>query len=387
MFPNFLRTVAALALICGVALIVVAAPHVSASTMVASAEAIAVGFGLLVVSVVAIGVAGLIDAAIRRDAKTTSAPMEVMLAQLGDIQRRVDDIAVIADRLARTRQASVELPDSGADAAKQLSAQLNQAIAPALQMLNELRDLSLLTDDERKQRLAVMDEERMQVLLKDAVDNIEHRRWSAADHVLLTLEREFAAETEVRRARNYFDDARRNAEVDTVNETRDQVEMFLNASSYDKAHQLASRLCSDFPGSVVAQSLLSRVTLERDTFSETSIARMIDELRNDVDRKLWRRALMHLHHLIEKYPDHPKVRKVRNQLETVQANAEIEERQELEVQIQELIRNREFGEAIHQSEELLRRFPNSPQAEAIETLLPRIRELASEDETDVPAPI
>jgi hypothetical protein len=63
-------------------------------------------------------------------------------------------------------------------------------------------------------------------------------------------------------------------------------------------------------------------------------------------------------------------------MKLIQDNAEIEQRQEQEIRIRELIRNRQFAEAIQLAEDLLTRFPNSPQADAIDVLLPRIRELA-----------
>jgi hypothetical protein len=134
----------------------------------------------------------------------------------------------------------------------------------------------------------------------------------------------------------------------------------------------------NFPGNVEAQRLLVRVQRERDIHVETSVSRMVEEIRHDIDRRLWRRALQHAQRLVDRFPEHAKATRVSEQLPTLQQNAEIEERQELEVRIQELIRGHKFQEAIDLSEELLTRFPHSPQAEAIETLLPRIRELASE---------
>ena len=78
-------------------------------------------------------------------------------------------------------------------------------------------------------------------------------------------------------------------------------------------------------------------------------------------------------------PGHRKSIAIRGQLKTIRENAEIEERQEQERRIQELIRSKQFFEAIDLAEDLLQRFPNSPQADSLQKLLPKMRDLAIGD--------
>ena len=47
-------------------------------------------------------------------------------------------------------------------------------------------------------------------------------------------------------------------------------------------------------------------------------------------------------------------------------------------QVCQLIRDGQFEQAIVLAEDVIRRYPMSPQADSLETLLPRIRELARE---------
>jgi hypothetical protein len=91
---------------------------------------------------------------------------------------------------------------------------------------------------------------------------------------------------------------------------------------------------------------------------------------------MWRRALLHGQHLLEKFPSHPRAEGVRRQLKTLQDNAESEERQEMEIRIQELVRAQQIDEAIELGEDLMRRYPMSPQADSLETLIPKLRELS-----------
>lgn len=293
---------------------------------------------------------------------------------LADVQHKVDDAHVALDRLSRNRAPPVTAPQP-----MHVTAHLPaNAFDPVIKMLNEIRDLSLMTEAERRERLVHMEHERKLVLVRQAIENMEQQRWSEADMVLRTLEAEHLEDGDVKRTRQQFEDARRNAEPQAIARGREVIENFMSIGSWDQALAASQRLCGDFPGNIDAQGLQQRVMRERDIHVETSVARMVEEIRHDIDRRLWRRALMHAQRLLERFPQHAKTQRIREQLGTLRENAEIEERQELEVRIQELVRARKFNEAIQVSEELLTRFPASPQAEQIDLLLPRIRELQKE---------
>jgi outer membrane protein assembly factor BamD (BamD/ComL family) len=107
------------------------------------------------------------------------------------------------------------------------------------------------------------------------------------------------------------------------------------------------------------------------------------ELRQHTEQHQWRQALAGAQRLLSRYPMHPRAQQVRQQLRTIQENADIEERQEAEVRIQELIRAGQFRDAIDLSEEIIRRFPGSPQADAIEAMLPRLHQLAGEPQEEI----
>ncbi|MBC8106427.1 MAG: tetratricopeptide repeat protein [Anaerolineae bacterium] len=294
---------------------------------------------------------------------------------MADLQKRVDDVAVATDRLSRNR---APLPAPPAPPSHVTASLAPGALDPLLKAMAEIRELALLTEDERKQRLANMEQERKRMLVRQVIEHIDGQRWSAGNATLDTIDREHPNDAESKRLRGQFEEARRNAESVTVARGRDQIENYISTGVWDQAYQAARQLVDNFPGNVESQRLLVRVQRERDIHVETSVSRMVEEIRHDIDRRLWRRALQHAQRLVDRFPEHAKTARVNEQLPTLQQNAEIEERQELEVRIQELIRGHKFADAIELSEELLSRFPHSPQAEAIETLLPRIRELASE---------
>ena len=69
---------------------------------------------------------------------------------------------------------------------------------------------------------------------------------------------------------------------------------------------------------------------------------------------------------------------VRQQMATLKANAEIETRQELENEIKELIRTKKFADALDLAQQVIANYPDSPQAEALRSQLPRLQQRAKE---------
>lgn len=296
-------------------------------------------------------------------------PISRVQAHVGDVKRAVDDVS---HQLARTRPA---VPGQAAAPAPGDSQQLQQA----LRLLQEIKDLALLPDDARRERLNRETDERKRMQTVQVIELIEARQYSGADRLLSQLEREFPGDGQIVLARRQLTAARTQVEQTTVLKTRESVEEFMALSSYDQAWQVARQLAEDFPNNADAKALLDRVAREREIYNETTGLRLYEEIRHDIDRRMWRRALMHAERMLEKFPEHRRADAVRGQLKTIQDNAEIEERQEQEVRIQEMLRAHRFQEALELAEELMRRFPMSPQAEAIEQMLPRIKELAEEE--------
>jgi len=289
--------------------------------------------------------------------------------QLAELGTRVDELRAASDRQTRSPAAAAPAPPAYSGIGP-------SDLEPLYQALYEIRELTMLPDAERRERLERHRVERRANLLKQAFELVAARQWQQAERTVATLEVEFASDDEVAKSRHYLNHSRRLHEQETVGRTTREIEGLLSSAAWDQALARARALSDGFPENADARELVARVGRERKAFEESNVQRMFDELRHDIDRRIWRRALVHAERLLEQYPDHPRADGVRRQLGTLQDNAEIEERQEQEVRIQELIKARRFNEAIELAEELLDRYPLSPQAESLELLLPRIRDLA-----------
>jgi len=296
-----------------------------------------------------------------------------MQAQLDTVASRVLEVREQSDQIAQAQQ-SLQAQHQAHD---QMPMALTQSdLEPLHEAMRELRDLTMLTDAERKERVGRYRQDRRASMIKQAFELVGARQWHGAERLVMSMETEFPGDHDVAKARNYLNHARQLNEAETVSRTVREVDALVQNAAFDPALAQAKALVEGFPTNGAARELLQRVQHERDAYYESTVARMFDELRHDIDRRMWRRAFMHGQHLLERFPSHPRADAVRRQLKTIQDNAEIEERQELEVRIQELIRAQRLDEAITLGEDLIRRYPMSPQAESLDTLLPRLRDLA-----------
>jgi uncharacterized membrane protein YheB (UPF0754 family) len=153
-------------------------------------------------------------------------------------------------------------------------------------------------------------------------------------------------------------------------------------SNWEVALATANQYAQQHPEDADAQWLRQRVQREYDIYREGSVRRLYEQIKEELERKHYRRALSIARRLLDKFPDHKKSQKIRQQLPTILENAEIEERQEDETRIQSFIKSKRFQDAVELGEALLNKYPMSPQAESLEEMLPRLRQLAIEQEAE-----
>ncbi|HEY8666072.1 MAG TPA: hypothetical protein VIL86_05380 [Tepidisphaeraceae bacterium] len=252
-----------------------------------------------------------------------------------------------------------------------------------LEMIQELREFSLMSDQQKQARLKEHASHRKTALLQQAARLIEKKQWGRAEHLLASLDPDFPGDAEVAAARTSVAAGRNSVESGMYRQMRQSVDDAMAISNWDQALSAIQKFLDDFPGNPDGKALLTRVTRERDLYRENTAGRMYDEVKHEVERRSWRRAMAAAQRLLEKFPADQRTLKIRRQMKVIQDNAEIEERQEQEQRIQELIRAKRFQEAIEMSQDLLERFPLSPQAELLEELLPKLREMAMKQEMGV----
>lgn len=253
-------------------------------------------------------------------------------------------------------------------------------------LLEDIRELSMMNDVQRQSAYRQHVELQKQEALGQVAKLISDQQWGQAHQLIQRMEAQFINDAQVAQARRQLDLARGAVVTEVYGQTSQRVESLMTGSSWDQALIVAQRFADDFPTHAGGQELLQRVVKERDLFRESAVGRLNHEIRAEIDNRNWRQALSLARNLIEMYADHPRTHLIRQQLKTIEDNAEIEERQEQEVRIQELLRARRFQEAIDLAEEMIDRYPNSPQAETLEKLLPQMRDMmhsAADDDDEI----
>ena len=89
--------------------------------------------------------------------------------------------------------------------------------------------------------------------------------------------------------RGQFEEASRNAEGATVTQVRDQIDNYIAIGVWDQAYQSARKLVMIFRATWRLSGSLARDP-RGEIHVETSVGRMVEEIRHDIDRRLWRRA-------------------------------------------------------------------------------------------------
>jgi tetratricopeptide (TPR) repeat protein len=277
---------------------------------------------------------------------------------------KLNDLQLMFDRNPRTQNAAA---GTGKDYSPQLE-KLSKSV-------EELRELMMMPEEDRQRRGEHTRHQGKMDRVKEVFAMVAAHEWAKAEKLLSLLEIEFPGDAEVVRGRTYLDHSRRLFEDETVVRASREVEDLVNRGKWEEARYKSEELIQGFPMNGDAQLLKQRVEREFQSYRETTVRNMIDHIRAAVQRRTWHEALEQAEQLVALFPDHPLSDQVRAQIPTLLANIEIDERQAIEVRIQELIRDGRIEQAIELAEDTIRRYPNSPQAESLEKLLPRLRDL------------
>ena len=298
-------------------------------------------------------------------------PTGAFLGSLQHLQTQVDQLSMrigaLSSNIESDRRAAATPPEFE-----------NDSLLRIEEMLREVRELSLLGDADRRVRLSHHLEQRKRIMARQIMELVNAHEYAKAEKILLDLEGQFPNDAHAVGCRRDLEGARRETEAKLVRINREKVEHLMAIGSWDQALVAVNKLVEDFPKNSEGRELLKRVAHERETVIDANAQSAYEEIRRLIDQRQWRPALTSVQKLLAKYPTHHRAHQMRQQLRTIQENADIEERQEAEVRIQEMIRSGQFRDAIDLAEDITRRFPGSPQAEAIEELLPRLQELAGE---------
>ncbi|MBV8780991.1 MAG: hypothetical protein JO353_06295 [Phycisphaerae bacterium] len=356
-----LRIVGIVAVVAAVAAAIVALQSMNPISGVAIVLAAVALIEVGALTVVLFGVAALIDQSLESPAEL-SRGLGRMEEEINALATRIESLGADIDQSATTQRPSGDIE----------------------QQLDRLQELILLTDAERQRHARSRVEAVAEQALLTAGDLINERRWSEAEHAIAEVERALPGFPRAAELRTRMQQEKVAADREIVSRSQSEIESAMARGAWADAIERAQFLKREYPTDAVIDALAQRVEREWALYNEATSQRLFEEIRHESERRNWRRALVSAEELLAKCPTHEKAQRVRLQLHTLQQNAEIEERHEIENRVGELVRTRRFADAIIVAEDLLRRFPLSPQARTFEKLLPHLREKATTEQSNEP---
>ncbi|MBN1344648.1 MAG: hypothetical protein JXQ73_18295 [Phycisphaerae bacterium] len=289
--------------------------------------------------------------------------------------------------ISRTR-ASSEGREGGAPEAGSQSAPPRQAdpadpAAPGaarhaemMHLLREIAENSLLTDPQKHEKL----KRRIDKARRDCADQVERLLRQGEFHVARKacgeLAERFGPDADVDALIERIEQVRADAETKDVAAARRKITDLMSISAWDRAEHEADDLLRKHPDCEQAINLARLVATERGTFERQQRQRLYADIQRHIARKEWRQALTAGREILDRYVDSTEAEAVRLKWETLQANAEIQERQDLEAEIKALIKKHHFAEAADLARKVIDAYPDSPQADVLRGQLTRLEEKA-----------
>lgn len=314
-----------------------------------------------------------------------------LLVGLSALLRHLKELQVAFGRLERfqyERQAAADEADAAHSTTQSLTApredQQGEEHPPerpgrqdaVLELLRDIRDNSLLSVEERRDKQVRIADEDFHDASAQIRPLIERGEFAKARQVTEAILRKYPNDDRTAELTEQVELARGQQESNDVVACQKQVNDLISISAWGRARDLAQQLQRRHPDSVEARQLLLRLERQHRVFDVEQRRRMNAEVQRLVTRRRWDEALAAARTFIERFPGCEESEAVRMQLPTLEANAEIEERQRLEARIMEYVRHGRYIEAVSLARQVIEQFPDSPQAGALRAQLERLEELA-----------
>lgn len=297
---------------------------------------------------------------------------------IADLQHVSSETRASAQQISQALQALPEIPDNRPDPANQEAvAALRAAADEILLIVRDARDNTLLTEDQRREK-AIRVEQQAFAEAQARVDHLSaDGDFARAEQLVAELTQRYPGRPSLQQMSTLIARRREEREKADVHEFTRRIEEFINISAWERARGTADELRRRYPNSPAAGQLEARIDREFQLYEDAQRRQMYAEIERYVSRRRWNEALAAAETFIERFPHRSEADALRIQLSTLANNAEVAARQDMDAEITELARRGQYAEAESLADQLIRRWPDSPQAEILRSQLDRLHELAT----------
>ena len=261
-----------------------------------------------------------------------------------------------------------------------------------LQMIGALKEISenvMLSPEQRERKQARAAMEAASVLVRAFEQHLANGAWHRARLVLEQIEERVPDLPDLTGLRARLADESVSAECRDVAAASQQVREWIDVGDWDRARNTVEDLLLKHPRCSEAQTLLDEVEQQHRQRLEKEKADLYDGIGKASSDRRWSTALSAAKELISRFPESNEAQAVRAQMQVIRDNAEIQYRHEVEEQIKHLIGRREYIDAVAAARDLISHYPGSPQAQALAPQMPRLEQLAAAQQAEEapPAPL
>jgi len=243
-------------------------------------------------------------------------------------------------------------------------------------LLAKIHETLLLPDEERSRRFEQMMEREFADRLASTQRFIDAFDFHRARGELASLIERFGADPRIQEAQERLDKAAEAAAADDIGRITRHVEELMGSVRWDDAERICLELAQRYPLAQEPAPLLERVRRERKLFAQQHRQRMHDEIQRAVSERRWQEALAGARQFTQTFPTGPDADALRAQMDTLEANADIQARQGLERRYKQYIRQQQYWDALALARRIITEHPLSPQANALRGQVARLEELA-----------
>lgn len=249
----------------------------------------------------------------------------------------------------------------------------------AQQTLDQLRDFSLMSDEQRQRYAARHWAHRKATHLEAIERDVLVGNWVTAFARLDELEIVLPGDAQVTEMRERVESEQVSRLDEDVRVARGRLHQLIGAGLWQQAEELAGAVQVKYPGKEEADRLAEDVRREREAWERESMERLFRDIAAASERRQWRQALLALEEFIRRYPLDPRAEALKLDLPRLQENAAAQERKEQEEHFKELLKRQRYEEALYVGRALIARFPQSATGTELSKMLPKVEELARQE--------
>lgn len=246
----------------------------------------------------------------------------------------------------------------------------------SVKLLEEIREILLLPEQARSRRFKSLVKKEFKRHLDAAERLIAAREFHQAREQLKTLTDRFGTNDQVKEMEDKLEKTVQIAQQSDVQRGSEEIEDLLGLAQFDDAEQLARELIEKYPSAEEPRQWLEHIQEQRQQFETEHRQQMHDQIQQYVNDRQWIKALESARQFVETFPKGQDADALREQMETLEANADIQSRQEVEKQYKDYLSEKKYWEALSLARHIINEYPLSPQADALRGQIARVEELA-----------